>query len=171
MPAGVERDTAGVPAELHPDIAPLVPLLGTWSGSGEGEYPTIEPFSYLETVTFAHVGKPQLSYAQRTRSAADGRPLHAETGYFRVAGPARAELVVAHPTGLVEVQEGAMSADEGLVIDLTSTVVAGTSTAKDVVEVTRRLEVVGDVLRYTVAMAAVGRPLTHHLAAVLRREA
>jgi hypothetical protein len=159
------------PPELHPDLAPLAFLLGTWSGGGEGEYPTIEPFSYRETVTFAHVGKPFVAYGQRTADPATGVPMHAETGYLRVVGAGRVELVIAQPTGVVELHEGtvAISATGGR-LDLRSTAVVCTATAKEVTEVTRAIEVDGDRLRYRLAMAAVGQPLTHHLAAELVRQ-
>lgn len=53
-----------MPLELHPHLRALAPLLGAWQGRGTGEYPTIEPFEYLEEVVFSHVGKPFLVYGQ-----------------------------------------------------------------------------------------------------------
>ena len=159
-------------AELHPAVAVLAPLLGTWTGTGTGEYPTIETFDYLEEVTFGHVGKPFLAYAQRTRAADDGRPLHAETGYLRIPEPGRAELVLAHPTGTTEIDEGTVTTEGAvLTLDLASTGIGLTSTAKSVTALSRWIRVDGDVLTYRVQMGAVGLPLQHHLAATLQRKA
>jgi THAP4-like, heme-binding beta-barrel domain len=151
---------------LHPDVQALAFLLGQWSGEGRGSYPTIENFEYREDVAFGHVGKPFLSYTQRTWALDDARPLHSEAGYLRPQPEGRVELVLAQPAGLVEVDEGV--ARDGHV-ELTSTLVARTPSAKDVEEVRRILDVDGDRLRYVVEMAAMGRPLQHHLAAELHR--
>lgn len=155
--------------DLHPDIAVLAPLLGTWAGPGAGEYPTIEPFGYLETVTFDHVGKPFLAYAQRTKAADDGRPLHAETGYVRVPAPGRVEWLLAHPTGIVEVLEGTVTADP-FRIDVVASTIGRSASAKEVTALSRSFTLVGDELTYTVQMGAVGQPLQHHLSATLRRQ-
>ena len=94
------------PPELHPALAPLAFLLGTWRVGGAGHYPTIEPFAYVEEISFVHVGKPWLLYTQRTRHAVEDRPLHAETGYWRPVGDGVVEVVMAYPTGHVEIAEG-----------------------------------------------------------------
>ena len=154
------------PPPLHPEIEPLAGLLGTLRGEGAGEYPTISPFRYGEEVRFWHVGKPFLAYAQRTWSLEDGRPLHGETGYWRARPGGTVEVVLAHPTGIVEVQEGSQ---DGGRIELRSTATAMTATAKQVTALHRRFDLDGDRLTYTLAMAAVGQPLQHHLAAELHR--
>ena len=158
-------------ADLHPDVAVLAPLLGTWAGEGAGEYPTIQPFGYFEEVTFSHVGKPFLIYGQRTKASNDGRPLHAETGYLRMPSQGRVELVLAHPTGVTEIQEGSLSLDgTKLEMELTATTIGRTTSAKEITALSRSIRVDGDTLTYTLLMCAVGQPLQNHLAATLHRK-
>src|SRR6185436_713256 len=124
-----------------------------------------------EEVTFGHVGKPFLSYGQRTKPADDGRPLHAETGYLRVPSAGRVELVLAHPTGVTEIQEGTLTVSgDVLQLELTATSIGLTASAKDVTALSRSFRITGDELTYTLRLGAVGQPLQHHLAATLRRK-
>ena len=158
-------------------VAPLAFLLGTWRGSGEGSYPTIDDFGYVEEITFGHVGKPFLAYTQKTRHAINDLPLHAESGYWRVGGAAAGgggilavEVVLSHPTGLLESLSGTFTPnDGGGVFELRCPAVVTTATAVEVTATERQIAIDGDTLTYEVAMAAVGRPMTHHLSATLQR--
>lgn len=152
---------------LHPQIQPLAFLLGTWTGEGSGEYPTISPFRYGEEVRFWHVGKPFLVYSQRTWALDDGRPLHGEMGYWRLQPGGDIELVLAHPTGVVEVATGTL---HGRRIAVASTTLGLTPTAKHVDRLERTFELTDGCLSYEIAMAAVGVPLTHHLSARLEQK-
>lgn len=152
---------------MHPDVDPIAFLLGTWRGSGRGAYPTIDPFEYGEEISFGEVGKPFLAYRQRTWALDDGRPLHAEAGYWRPQPGGRLEVILAHPTGISEIEEGTCGGGR---IELAATTIGRTASAKEVTALTRRFEYDGaGVLRYTVDMAAVGQPLQGHLAAELHR--
>ena len=131
-------------------------------------YPTIPSFDYGEEIRVGEIpGKPFLTYQQRTWALDDQRPLHAETGYWRPKPDGRLEVVLAHPTGISEIEEGTL---RGTVIDLTATSIGLAATAKEVKGLTRRFELVGtDVLRYAVQLEAAGQPLQGHLTAELRR--
>ena len=158
--------TATPPVEPHPALTPLSFLLGTWRGDGHGDYPTIEPFAYVEEIAFVHVGKPWLLYTQRTRHATEDRPLHAETGYWRPVGDGSVEVVMTYPTGHVEIAAGTV---RGTTVEVVTGTLAATPTAKRIDQLERRITVDGDELHYVLAMAAVGQPMTPHLEATLRR--
>lgn len=155
--------------DLHPEVVPLADLIGTFEGSGHGHYPTISDFDYRERVTFSHVGKPMLGYAQATTSADGTRPLHSESGYLRVTGEGTVEFALALPTGHVELGTGTTRREgDELVVELHSQV-HGTPTAKPVEATSRVFRLRGDTLRYVFSMAAMGQPEQEHLTGELTR--
>ena len=153
---------------LHPSLEAVGALIGTWRGPGRGEYPTIASFEYSEDVTFTDVGKPFLHYVQRTQSP-EGAPMHTETGFLRVSAAGVVEFVLAQPTGQTELAEGPLETrPDGFSCALRSQIV-NSGSAKHVEATIRRVELTGDALRTTFAMAAVDVPMTHHLSSELRR--
>ena len=152
--------------DLHPDLAPLAFLLGTWRGTGTGGYPTIDPFAYEEELRFEHVGDAFLLYSQRSWAPADGAPIHLERGFLRPGADGRIELTLAHPLGLTEVSEGPL---DGSRFTLTSTSIGRTATGMDVVAVVRHYAVDDDVLSYASDMKTERTEMARHLAAELRR--
>lgn len=152
-------------ATLPPEVQPLEWLLGTWRGEGRGVYPTIDDFTYGEETTFSCNGKPFVAYSQRTWALDDERPFHGETGYLRPRG-AGVEAVIAEPIGIVEVYAGTLAGEE---LELRTTTIASTPTAKSITDVRRSFRLDGDRLHVVVDMAAVGEPLLPHLDTVLTR--
>src|SRR5918992_4914404 len=68
---------------MHPLVQPLGFLIGTWTGEGKGEYPSIESFTYGEEVRFWTVGRPWIGYSQRTWNLDSHAPMHSEMGFWR----------------------------------------------------------------------------------------
>jgi hypothetical protein len=150
----------------HPDLGRLAELLGDWHGEGEGQWASGAPFRYREWVTFGHNGKPFISYLQRTAAVDDGRPLHAESGFWRALPDAAVEVALTHPIGVVEIETGHW---DGNHLRLRSTTVSCTPTAKTVTGLHRDFQFDGDVLSYSLRMATDGGEPRAHLAAELRR--
>ena len=79
--------------------------------------------------------------------------------------------MLAHPSGITEIEVGTYSVTGNLIeIELATTNIGLTPTAKEVTALGRSFRIDGDELSYSVQMGAVGQPLQHHLAAVLRRQ-
>jgi hypothetical protein len=76
------------------------------------------------------------------------------------------ELLLAHPTGYVEIYLGSV---EGAQINLQTDVVARTETAKEYSAATRIYGLVAGDLLWAMDMAAVGQPLTSHASAQLKK--
>ncbi|WP_406099061.1 FABP family protein [Streptomyces sp. NBC_01013] len=158
--------------EPHPLLEPLLGFLGRWAGHGRGGYPTLsEEFRYAQEVTFSHDGRPFLHYEARAWLLdADGEPLRPsarESGWWRMQPDGRVEALVTQPTGVAEILTG--HAADG-VADLATDQVALAPTAKKVDATRRRYTLTDDgTLDFVHDLAAVGRPLQHHLSARLNR--
>ena len=162
--------------EPHPDLEALAFLLGRWEGAGIGGYPTIESFRFGQEISFSHNGKPFLIYTSRTWRLDDegqiGPPLGTESGYWRPRPDSQVEVMLAHPTGIVEIYLGEIT---GTRIEMATDVVARTATAKEVTAGHRLYGLVGSGgpadqdLAYAYDMAAVGQELQPHLSAQLKR--
>lgn len=154
--------------DLHPALEPLAPLVGTWEGAGEGEYPTIKNFDYIEEISFTNIGKPFLEYRQRTWNA-ENALMHVETGYLRVPAPDTVEFVLALPTGQVELCEGRLEVTKDEIRLFLEGQILNTSTAKQVDATSRSYALLGDALKTSFDMAAVNHPLQRHLTSNLSR--
>ena len=166
-----------IPADLDPALLPLAFLIGRWVGVGLGQYPTIEDFRFGQEVTFGYVpGKAFLDYESKSwlidEAGEKIRPLAREHGYWRPqppereGGPRRLELLLAHPTGIVEVWQGEL---DGAKIELHTDAVARTATAKEYSAGHRLYGLVRGDLYWTFDMAAMGKGIQNHLAAQLKR--
>jgi hypothetical protein len=159
-----------IPSDLHADCAPIVWLLGTWQGNGQGDYPTIESFSFRQEVIFAHDGRPFFHYFSRTwitdDRGEDIRPGALETGFLRPRPDNRLELVMTHPTGFVEVWYGDV---DGAKIELKTDAVVRTESAKEYSAGHRLYGLVDGDLMWAFDMAAMGQPLQPHLWGRLKR--
>jgi hypothetical protein len=157
-----------VDPEPHAQLGSLRALIGEWRGEGSGSWAGGSTFHYREAVRFTHNGKPFLRYEQRTEAVDDGRPLHAEAGYWRAAAGGAVERVVGHPTGVAEVETGSWAGDT---LRMRSVGLLTAPSAKMVTALERDISVRGDVLRYVLRMATDGGGTVSHLEATLHRSA
>ncbi|CAJ0931292.1 unnamed protein product [Ranitomeya imitator] len=94
---------------LNPAVAPLAWMLGTWVSDppGEGEFPSIPCFRYMEEAVISHVGQPMLNFTFCSSNPETGKPMHRECGFIRVKpGTNHVALICAQNVGVVEVEEG-----------------------------------------------------------------
>ncbi len=153
-----------LPADLHPDCAPIAWLLGTWQGNGHGDYPTIDAFSFGQECVFTHDGRPFLHYLSRAwivdEDGGKVRDAAIETGFLRPRPAGALEWLLAHNTGFVEVWHGRV---DGAKIEMTTDAVVRTESAKEVTAGHRLYGLVEGDLLWAYDMAAAGQEIQPHL--------
>lgn len=159
-----------LPDNLHPNCYPVAWLLGKWVGSGHGDYPTIEKFSYGQELIFTHDGRPFFHYMARSwivdEEGNKVRESAMESGFLRCVGDGKVEFLLAHATGVSEVWYGAA---EGGKLEMHTAGISFTESAKEVVSGTRMYGNVDGDLLYAYDMEAMGQDLQPHLWARLKR--
>ena len=161
-----------IPPDLPAPLVPLAWLLGEWEGEGQGDYPTVEGFHFGQHLEFAYVeDKPYLAYSSRSwliePDGSVGRQLAREVGYWRPQPDGELEVVLAHPTGIVEIWIGEV---KGRRAELRTDAVARTASATPY-SAGHRLYGISPSgsLGYVFEMAAMEQPMTPHLAIELKR--
>ena len=149
-------------------------LIGEWSGTGRGEFPTIEPFEYLETLLFSSDGRLFLHFEQKAKRRNVGQteyvPSHWESGFIRPLPNGEVELISAQTGGRLERLTGSLEQTETeIILRLRST---GFLNDPRMLETSRTIILEGDTLHYIQEMhtTAVPQP-AKHLEARLNRTA
>jgi len=156
--------------DLPPALAPLAWLIGEWEGAGVVGYPTIESVHFGQEVSVTHDGRPFLEWQSRTwlldEQGNKVRPLARELGFWRPLENNEVELLLTHPTGIVEMYHGTTSPAK---IELRTDSVVRSPHAKEYNAAARMYGLVNSNLMWVMDMAAVGQPLQSHVSAELKR--
>ncbi len=156
--------------DLPPALAPLAWLIGEWEGAGVVGYPTIESAHFGQEISVTHDGRPFLEWQSRTwlldEQGNKVRPLARELGFWRPLENNEVELLLTHPTGIVEMYHGTTSPAK---IELRTDSVVRSPHAKEYNAAARMYGLVNSNLMWVMDMAAMGQPLQSHVSAELKR--
>ena len=149
-------------------------LHGTWTGRGSGNYPTIDPFEWTETLRVElDDSYPLLHYEQRTYLVPSGEASHWESGFIRPLEDGSTEVSSSQDSGRVEVLRGRLTESEGNDVGWSLELDSVVLDHDPRLHRTRRVFTFsGDTLLYVVHMATHTTPeprLSQHLEARLRR--
>lgn len=156
---------------MHPQCAPLAWMIGSWAGAGVVGYPSMESRHFGQEVDVTHDGRPFLMWTSRAWLLdADGnkeRPAAVETGFWRPQEDGKeVELLLAHPTGLLEMYYGTTAPAK---VEVRTDSVVRSPSAKAYSAGHRLYGMVEGRLMWVMEMAAMGQPLQSHVSAELRR--
>lgn len=164
----------GVPIEIdptmHPDLAPLAWMIGSWAGAGVVGYPSIESRNFGQEIDVTHDGRPFLMWTSRTwllnEQGEKERAAAIETGFWRPQPDDEVELLLAHPTGIVEMYYGKTSPAR---VELQTDGVIRSPQAKEYSAAHRMYGYVNGNMMWVMDMAATGHALQSHVSAELKR--
>lgn len=155
---------------MHPNLAPLAWLIGRWEGAGVFGYPTIESANFGQVIEVTHDRRPFLEWKSHTWLLdAEGNqtaPLATELGFWRPLPDGEVELVLAHPTGIVEMYYGKTSPAK---VELSTDGVLRSPSAKEYTAATRLYGNVNGNLLWAMDMSAMGETNASHVSAELKR--
>ena len=157
---------------LSPALAPLAWLVGRWEGAGILGYPTIESAQFGQEIVCSHDGRPFLEWQSRTwlldEAGNKTRPLAVELGFWRVLEKGEIELLLTHPSGVLEMYVGHRDPAKP-VLELRTDGVLRSPAAKEYNAGSRMYGLVDSELFWAMDMAAVGQGLQSHVSAQLKR--
>jgi hypothetical protein len=157
--------------DIPEPLRPLAWLIGRWEGAGVLGYPTIESAHFGQEIEVTHDGRSFLKWESRAwiLDSATGekvRPAAVESGFWRPLPDGEVELLLVHPTGILELYYGTI---EPARIELKTDGVMRSPRAKEYNAATRMYGLVDSQLMWAMDMAAVGQELQSHLSATLKR--
>ncbi len=158
--------------DLPERLRPLAWLIGRWEGAGVLGYPTIESRHFGQEIRCWHDGRFFLQWESRSwildsETGERVRPSAVEVGFWRPGEDGKeVELVLSHPTGIVELYYGEM---EPARVTLRTDSVVRSPHTKEYNAGSRLYGLVEGDLMWTMDMAAMGHSLSPHLSAQLKR--
>lgn len=152
------------------ELAPLAWLIGRWEGAGVIGYPGMESANFGQEVICRHDGRPFLEWHSRMWRLDDAgnkvEAIDTEVGYWRPLPNNEVELMLTHPTGIVEMYYGQTSPAK---IELRTDGVIRSPQTNEYNAASRLLGYVNSNLMWAMDIAAGGHKLQSYASAELKK--
>lgn len=159
-----------IPENLPPELLPVAWMIGRWEGAGLFDYPGTRKGRFGQELVLLNDGRPFLEWHSHTWELDEEgnqiKPLAIELGFLRVPSEGQVELMLAHPTGIVEMYYGTI---EPARLTMATDGVMRSPHAKDYTAASRLYGLVNSELFWVMDMAAMGHPMQSHVSAQLKR--
>jgi hypothetical protein len=171
MPSGYDRAMFTLDQDIPEPLRPLAWLIGRWEGVGLVGYPGVEEAQFGQAVDVTHDGRDFLQWESRSwyldaETGERTKPFAVESGFWRPLPGGEVELLLAHPTGVLELYYGPV---EPARVQLKTDGVLRSPTAGEYNAATRMYGLVESQLFWALDVAAGGHELQNHSSARLKR--